>query len=443
VRLELKARTGHPDFLGLPWERPLEEWDVPELEDVPRGISRHVVRFVRPEGQRLYALKELPRRLADREYRLLTALRAEGLPVVSVVGVLSGRTTPGGQELPAVLITEHLPYSLPYRLLFMRAHWAVLHDQLEDALVDLLVRLHLTGFLWGDCSLSNTLFRRDAGTLAAYLVDTETSELHPSLTDGQRAYDLDIAVTNIAGEMSDLAAAGMLSGQDDPFALALGVRDRYAQLWDELTREEVVPADERWRIDERLRRLNELGFDVDEVELIREEDGTVRLRILTQVIEKGHHRRRLRELTGLDVQEEQARRLLNDIAGYKAWVEQEHGRPLTATAAAARWVQEVFEPTVQTIPDEHRGKREPAQLFHEVLEHRWFLGERGQADLDLPTVVADYLEHVLPRVPEERVVVEPGPSSDAGADESDPDPDPDHRDPDGPDPDLDGPDPAG
>lgn len=420
MRLELKARTGHPDVLGLPWELPLERWDIPELADVPRGIHRHVVRFVQLGEGQLYALKELPRRLADREYRLLTELRNQGLPVVEIVGVMSGRETPTGEPLPAVLITRHLEFSLPYRFLFSRAHWSDLHDKLKDALVDLLVRLHLTGFLWGDCSLSNTLFRRDAGALAAYLVDTETSELHPSLTDGQRAYDLEIAVTNIAGEMSDLAAAGVLSSDDDPFSLALGIQERYQALWHELTREEVVSVDERWRIDERLRRLNELGFDVEEVELVREPDATVRLRIQTQVIEKGHHRRRLRELTGLDVQEGQARRLLNDIASFRAWHESTTGRTYSDAVVAARWVQEVFEPIVDTIPEGLRGKREPAQLFHEILEHRWFLGERGEADLELPTVVADYLENVLPHATDELRVVQPADLPSAPGDDEEP-----------------------
>ena len=61
ARLQLIARTGHPDFLDLPWEAPLEEWQHARLVEVVRGIHRHVVRFVEyegPIGPRLYALKE-------------------------------------------------------------------------------------------------------------------------------------------------------------------------------------------------------------------------------------------------------------------------------------------------------------------------------------------------------------------------------------------------
>ena len=185
ARLQLIARTGHPDFLDLPWDEPLAEWKSERLVEVVRGIHRHVVRFVEYEtanGPALYALKELPAPIARREYGLLRSLAAEEMPVVEAVGVVTER----GEGLEAVLITRHLDYSLPFRTLFARGSVPDLRRRLLDAGAELLVRLHLGGFFWGDCSLSNTLFRRDAGALAAYLVDAETGELHPSLSDGQR-----------------------------------------------------------------------------------------------------------------------------------------------------------------------------------------------------------------------------------------------------------------
>jgi hypothetical protein len=173
TELQVIARTGHPDFLDLPWELPLEQWSSERLVEVERGIGRHVVRFV-CYGQSIYALKELPRDLADREYRLLRALAEQSIPVVKAVGVVSPmsprpRHRSSGSDT-AVLITRHLDLSLPYRSLFSEPI-TDLSNRLLDALVELLVRLHLAGFMWGDCSLSNALFRRDAGALAAYLVD--------------------------------------------------------------------------------------------------------------------------------------------------------------------------------------------------------------------------------------------------------------------------------
>src|SRR5436190_12785434 len=188
-RFQLVAKTGHPDFLDLPWDRPLEEWESDRLVEVVRRIGRHVVRFVDYDGS-LYALKELPERLARREYRLLGELADQSIPVVEAVGVVAARAT---EDEQAVLITRYLDFSLPYRTLFTGRGVPDLRNRLLDSLADLLVRLHLGGFLWGDCSLSNTLFRRDAGALSAYVVDAETGELHPTLTDGQREQELQIA----------------------------------------------------------------------------------------------------------------------------------------------------------------------------------------------------------------------------------------------------------
>jgi tRNA A-37 threonylcarbamoyl transferase component Bud32 len=363
------------------------------------------VRFV-AYGSALYGLKELPSRLGHREYRLLRALADLSLPVVEVVGLVTGRTSSTSEEqaLEAVLITRHLEYSLPYRALFSRRGLPDARSSLLDALVQLLVRLHLKGFFWGDCSLSNVLFRRDAGGLAAYLVDAETGELHPELTDGQRVHDLAIAEENIGGDLADLLAAAALPEDIDPLETAAEVIRRYQELWSELTRQEVFGLDERYRIDARLSRLNELGFDVEEVELVSTEDR-YRLSLQPRVVEPGHYRRRLMSLAGLDVQENQARRLLNDIAGYRAHLECVQDRGLPEQVAAYRWLTEIFEPTIDAVPANLRERLEPAEVFHQVLEHRWFLSEAAGRDVGMKEAVASYIDKVLPYAPEERAVL--------------------------------------
>jgi Domain of unknown function (DUF4032)/Lipopolysaccharide kinase (Kdo/WaaP) family len=412
MRLQIVARTGHPGFLDLPWHVPLEEWRSERLVEVPRGIHRHVVRFV-SYGERLYALKEMPVRLAEREYRLLQALREESVPVVEVVGVVSGRSTaaPGstqsGAPLDAVLITRHLEFSLPYRTLFTGHVVPNLRGSLLDALVQLLARLHLVGFFWGDCSLSNTLFRRDAGGLAAYLVDSETAEMHPSLSDGQRSHDLMIAEENIAGDLLDLEAGGLLPMELDPMGIAEEVGPRYRALWNELTHEELFPPDGLYRIDARLQRLHDLGFDVGEMQ-VEAAEGGYRLRLEPRVVEPGHHRRRLQSLTGLDVQENQARRLLNDMAGFRAQLEKKEGRALPDAVVAFKWLAEVFEPTIAAVPDDLSAKLEPAEVFHQVLEHRWFMSEETGHDVGLAEAIESYVADVLPLQPDERNVMPAG-----------------------------------
>jgi hypothetical protein len=399
IRLQLVPRPGQPDFLDLPWNTPLEQWESERLAVVERGISRHVVRFVEYSGA-FYALKELPHRFAHREYRLLRALARQGLPAVDAVGIVHR------PELEDILITRHLEFSLPYRLMLARRPVADLRARLQEALADLLVRLHLAGFFWGDCSLSNTLFKRDAGALAAYVVDVETGELHEQLTDGQREHDLELTQEHFAGELFDLEAELGTDELGDPFSLADDVRREYERLWQELTAEEEFGAGEASRLHERLRRLNERGFDVDEVELDAT-DGGYRLRVRPQVVEAGHHRRRLLHLTGLNTQENQARRLLQDIDALGRALERAEIRPVSYAALAGRWLTDVFEPTIASIPADLRGKRAPAQLFHELLDHRDELSIRADSEIGIGEALDSYVQQVLRALPDERVIVDP------------------------------------
>jgi len=388
-------------LLTLPWHLPLEEWADPRLQEIPqRGLSRHVVRFVAEEGE-LFALKEIPERLARREYALLRRLNAEQVPAVTVLGVAIERP----DDLDAVLVTRFLDYSSSFRALFANPRGGQLTDRLLDAQVELLARLHLAGFMWGDCSLSNTLFRFDAGAIAAYLVDAETAEMHPQLSAGQRQYDLGLAHERVAGELLDLQAGDLLAEDVDPLQVAGELVRRYGALWQELTSEELMrPEDQRWRIAERIRRLNDLGFDVDEVELVEAGDGGSRLRLRTRVAEPGHHRRLLFARTGLDVQENQARRLLADVASFRGWLEQQQGRRVPEPLAAIRWLAEVYEPVVESIPEHLRTRLDDAEIFHEVLEHRWFLSEAAGRDVGTTAAAADYIATVLPAVPDDLVV---------------------------------------
>ena len=385
-------------LLRLPWDRPLAEWEPELLLEVPqRGISRHVVRFVSTGGH-VFALKEISERLARHEYALLGEFQEEGLPTVSVLGICVDR--PDDQE--AILVTRYLEYSMSYRWLFSTPRAAHSAEQLLDTMVELLVRLHLAGVFWGDCSLSNTLFRPDAGALAAYLVDAETAERHRILSPGQRHYDVDLARERVGAELLDLQFGDLLPPEIDPIAVSEGLPARYEALWDEVTAEQVFSVDEQqWRIAERLQRLNDLGFDVGEVELITSPEGGAKLRVDTRVAEPGQHRRELLRLTGLEAQERQARRLLNDILAFRANQEQKSGKPMPESLAAHRWLAEAYQPVVEAIPPELAGRLAPAEVFHEVLEHRWFLSEKAKRDVGTQEAAKSYFDTVLPQTPKE------------------------------------------
>jgi hypothetical protein len=391
MALRFLATRPHPALLRLPWDATLEQWD--ESYDVPlaRGISRHVVRFVRVEGQ-VYAIKETRPAMAEREYRMLRDLLRLQLPVVEPVGIVSGREAPGGEPIEPALITRHLAHSLPYRALFSHRLQDDTLDRVVDALVVLLVRLHLEGFFWGDCSLSNTLFRRAAGEFSAYLVDAETGELHDLMSDGQRAHDLELLRVNVYGELLDLQAGDLLDAQIDPVVLVERIEERYAELWNALTGVEEFGTDEMWRIEQRIERLNGLGFDVDELDIITDWDGAT-VRIQPKVVDAGHHARRLQGLTGLDVEESQARRLLNDLDAYAAAHDLQAEDPMVV---AHRWLTDVYEPLLAMVPVKQRGVLEAAELFHDVLVHRWYLSEAAGKEVDFFKSARSYIEDVLP-----------------------------------------------
>ncbi len=389
--LSITASSIDAGLLALPWATPLDGWRSEHIVSLPKGLSRHLVRFANLSG-RVVAVKETTGEMARREYEMLGMLARLDVPCVDRVAVIDGRRTSRGEALPAALVTAHLKFSLPYRALFTQTLRPDTAGRLVDALAALLVRLHTVGFFWGDVSLSNTLFRRDAGAFAAYLVDAETGELHESgLTRGQREHDLDVARTNIAGEIMDLEAGGRLEGGVDAVAIADGIVSSYHSLWAALTDQETFAANEAWHITERVQRLNDLGFDIGEMSIQQAADGT-RVSIQPKVVDAGHHQRRLLRLTGLDVEENQARRLLNDMDEFRARISRLGS---DEEMVAHEWLTRVFEPVVKAIPWDLRSKLEPAEVFHQVLEHRWYMSQARGQTVPIAEVLSSYVDTVL------------------------------------------------
>ena len=380
---------------GLSWDRPLEEWPEDPALAEKRGISRHIVRLIRvsdePEAE-VYAVKETVSEFANREYAALRQLRTLNAPSVDPIAVVEGRKDINGEDLPCVLATRFLPYSLPYRVLLSGSVTA--HDILNmaNALALLLVRLHLLGFWWGDCSLSNTLFRRDAEGFAAYLVDAETGEFQKTLSDGQREHDLEIAHFNVAAELEDLALSGVLYPGMDPVRASDAVMKRYRRLWAALRDPQSLDPTDRRAVERSMRQLHDLGFAVEEVSIAIDGDNKV-LKFQPKLVAAGYHTNRLRELMGLETEELQAKRILASFDRYRA---RESNNAITINESAFKWLTEIFNPIVNSVPAEHIGRVEPAQLFHEVLEHRWYLSEAAGHDVGLDFASKSYISEVLP-----------------------------------------------
>jgi len=380
---------------GLPWDQPLENWPEDPSLAAQRGISRHIVRLVRSTSEpdsEIYAVKETVEEFAVREYEALKELGLRGAPAVSQVAVVDGRRDAEGNELPCAIVTRFLPYSLPYRVVLSGSVTQHEITNMANALAYLLVRLHLLGFWWGDCSLSNTLFRRDADGFAAYLVDAETGEFQKSLSNGQREHDLDLARFNVAAELEDLKLAGVLFPAMDPIRAGEAVITRYRRIWNALSEPQILPANDRHAVEKAMRSLQDIGFAVEEVDIKLAGDQST-LTFTPKLVAPNYHSQRLKELMGLETEEFQAKRIL---ASFDRFRSREIERTPNMSEAAQRWLDEVFYIVVNSVPGNLKGRIEDAQLFHEVLEHRWYLGEKAGHDLGLDFATSDYIAQVLP-----------------------------------------------
>jgi tRNA A-37 threonylcarbamoyl transferase component Bud32 len=393
---EISLRAPTPGLLALPWDTPLAQWAVPEvpLRDVAVGPSRHLVKFAECDGT-LWALKELPPRIAQKEYRVLRQLEDVGLPAVRPAGLVTQ-----SEFDSAILVTRYLQGSWQYRRLFRRLplDQSKHRARLLDAMASLLVELHRHGVFWGDCSLANTLFSRDGQTLQAWLVDAETSEVHPALSTGHRALDLQIAVENVAAGMADLAAR-LDRGEDVQDALIAEAREihtRYEQLWALLHAQPTFGFADRHRVETTIRRLNDLGFVVEELSLHPVGIGSDTLRVNVAVGDRRYHAQRLRELTGMDVGEGQARILLGDLHTYRAQLCREAGHDVDEAAAARLWDIEVAAPTMHRAHTAIKNNGTAIQAYCDLLEIRWLLSEQAGRDVGTETALAALARDVIP-----------------------------------------------
>jgi hypothetical protein len=387
-------RPGYPDFSDLPWVCPLRTWSdiTHRLVDLPKGLSRHTVLFVNYSDV-IFAIKELPAGKAQVEFELLAEMEALRLPVVSPVGY---RVVDTGEKKSSFLITRYLDHSLPYRSLFMSNSLMRYREYLLYAISGLMVQLHLAEVYWGDCSLSNTLFRRDAGALQAYLVDAETAVIYKEISAAQRYDDLVVMEENINGDLLDLTTANLLAEGVPISETGEFIHLRYQKLWEEITTEEVINSDERYRVHERIRALNALGFSVSEIELEKAVGGD-QLRFRVIVSDRNFHHNQLLTLTGIDAQENQAQQMMNEIQSVKAALSQQHNRSTPLSAAAYYWLEHLYTPVIERFQAHSDGqpRKDLSELYCQVLEHKWFLSERARHDVGHQAAVDDYLRNVL------------------------------------------------
>ena len=407
---QLTIRPGHPDFLDLPWSRPLPNWTLPNMLDLPKGISRHEVRFLSyPQG--VYVVKELSAQLAENDYTILRGLEAVGAPAVGAVGLVERRTNDPGEEMSAALITAYEPFSFSYRELLAGGMAAVndaneltagdrapgfglRRNQMLDAFAGLLVELHVAGCFWGDCSLSNVLYRFDAEAIETIMVDAETARIYEDgLTDGKRQEDIELMIENVAGGMADIAAEAGVDVDLADFDLGFDIADRYHNLWAELGETVTINSDERYLITERVERINRLGFDVEEVDLLPSNDDTSEMLIKVRVGGRNFHRNRLKSLTGIDALENQARAILADVHFFSGEAD-----ATTKATNAIRWRANHFEPMMAKLTAQ-KDLADPIQAYTDILHHRYVLASVQKRDVTTEEAYEDWLTAGRPGYP--------------------------------------------
>lgn len=390
---ELTIRAGHPDFLDLPWDVSLQDWTEGHRVRLPKGISRHEVRFFQyPTG--LYAIKELPTRAANQDYNVLRQLESFGAPAVRPVGLVEGRSSDRHDERSAALITAYEPFSFSYRELLSGAGFGGRRNQLLDAFAHLLVELHVAGVFWGDCSLSNVLYRFDAEAIETIMVDAETASIFSEgLSDGRREEDIEIMIINVAGGMADIAASSGLDLDDADLHLGEDITDRYRALWTEVNRAELIGPDERYLIHDRIEALNDLGFDVDEVDLIPVDGVGSRLEVKVKVGGRTFHQRRLKNLTGVEALERQARQILSDLYYYQTRMG--NTTPTGKNVAAIQWRVTEFEPVIATL-GRIDGILDPIQAYCDILNHRYAMSSGLGHDVGTGAALDDWLDRQRP-----------------------------------------------
>ena len=287
---------------------------------------------------------------------------------------------------------------MPFRSLFINKLVKQYQKQLLDAISGLLVQLHSNGFYWGDCSLSNILFRRDAGALQAYLVDAETSEYHlPPLSPVLRYHDLEIMEENITGELIDLQTSDSLLFTYPIEQTGLYIQQKYRNLWEEISREDIFSQSELYRVEERIRNLNSLGFSVKDIELLKVDQGDI-LKLRIFVSDRNFHRNQLMELTGLYAEEKQAQQILNEIFELKAKMSQTNYPEITPEAVGQQWLEHVYNPILEKLQSfldnnpAELGAIDFIELYCQLLEHKWYMSERAQHDVGHQAAVEDFIQ---------------------------------------------------
>jgi DNA-binding transcriptional MerR regulator len=213
-----------------------------------------------------------------------------------------------------------------------------------------------------------------------------------------RYHDLEIMQENILGELLDLQTNDRLAINYPVHETGHYIQQSYRSLWEEITREDVFSQNDLYRVQERIRALNSLGFSVKDIELKNEDQGNI-LKLRIFVSDRNFHRNQLMQITGLYAEDRQAQQIMNEIHELKANMSQSDNPNITVEAVAYYWLEHIYKPVVEKLQlffksdSQPLVNYDPIELYCQVLEHKWYLSERAQHDVGHQAAVEDFIQH--------------------------------------------------
>ena len=173
------------------------------------------------------------------------------------------------------------------------------------------------------------------------------------------------------------------------------------KVWKEIYRTVHVSADEKYKIQERVRKLNALGFSVEHVLISSEQQDRIAFQI--HVADRHYHRNQLQRLIGLEAEEQQALLMLNEIQEMRTELSRKDNRRVSLHTAAQHWYQTVYLPIQAEITERSvligaeptAVDPSPVELYCLMLEHKWYLSESARRDVGHRQALLSYLKTVI------------------------------------------------
>lgn len=355
----------------LPWSVPIANWHQYGVHtlDIKRGISRHVVIFVRT-GKFSFGIKEISEITSRKEVSNYEQLLLKGIHTLIPAGFVVREESPIIVETPVgtqyesnnvshtvtLLVEKVLPDSLLYSRNFRKEN----RQKIWDAIVRLFVQLHSNGVYWGDASLANTLIRFEKREvpfvgmktfLMAYLADAETVEIYSRLSKSMREDDLNFFLESMEWINEDLHASGVTRDDVATEEDKAYIKEHYTLLY---------------KVEHKKKKFEQqTNFNID--------------KFLGSIFNP----------TYVDL-------FLKHIEEHKWYISERMKEDVSLAAATNDWYETVFVPLcelfrTENIPELFKGKT-AAELYIEIMTNKYYLSERAGKDVGMIAAMNDYAQ---------------------------------------------------